>query len=125
MKIISASSGMLKSEITVQSNHLNHMKTAHGGILMTLIDVCGSFVIASEGLNYSSGVSTSINISFTNPAKEGDVLFIEAECVKFGKAMGFANIKIYNKDNRKLIAQGQHVKYIAITLKQSESKAKF
>ncbi|CAG8802789.1 25342_t:CDS:1, partial [Dentiscutata erythropus] len=51
-------------------------------------------------LNYSSGVSTNINISFTNPAKEGDVLFIEAECIKFGKAMGFADIKIYNKDTK-------------------------
>ncbi|CAG8800381.1 24109_t:CDS:1, partial [Dentiscutata erythropus] len=113
---------VVKSEITVQSNHLNHMKTAYGGILMTLVDICGSLVIASKGLNYSSGVSTNINISFTNTTKKGDVLFIEAECIKFGKAMGFADIKIYNKDTRKLIAQGQHIKYIAITLRQSESK---
>ncbi|CAG8757924.1 2947_t:CDS:2 [Dentiscutata erythropus] len=98
------------------------LKNAHGGMLMTLVDMCGSLIIASKGLNYSSGVSTNINISFTNPAKEEDVLFIEAECIKFGKAMGFADIKIYNKDNRKLIAQGQHVKYIVIALRQSESK---
>ncbi|CAG8803145.1 26061_t:CDS:1, partial [Dentiscutata erythropus] len=116
--------GVVKSEITVQSNHLNHIKMAHSGILIILVDVCGSLVIASKGLNYSSGVSTNINILFTNPAKEGDVLLIEAECIKFGKAMRFANIKIYNKDTRKLIAQGQHVKYIAIALRQSE-KAKF
>ncbi|CAG8826198.1 25908_t:CDS:2, partial [Dentiscutata erythropus] len=80
MKIINASNGMVKSEITVQSNHLNHIKTAHGAMLMTLVDVCGSLVIASKGLNHSSGVSTNINISFTNPAKEGDVLLVEAEC---------------------------------------------
>ncbi|CAG8809465.1 25327_t:CDS:1 [Dentiscutata erythropus] len=124
MKIINASNGMVKSEITVQSNHLSHLKTAHGGILMTLVDVCGSLVIASKGLNRSSGVSTNISISFTNPAKEGDVLFIEAECIKFGKAIGFTDVKIYNKDTRQLIAQGQHVKYITIALRQSE-KAKF
>ncbi|CAG8827147.1 5549_t:CDS:2, partial [Dentiscutata erythropus] len=108
MKIINASSDVMKSKITIQSNHLNHMKTAHGEILMILVDVCGSLVIASKGLNYSSGVSTNINILFTNPAKEEDVLLIEAECI------GFADIKIYNKDIRKLIAQDQHVKYIAI-----------
>ncbi|CAG8655576.1 22443_t:CDS:2 [Dentiscutata erythropus] len=112
------------SEITIQSNHLNHIKTAHGGILMILVDVCGSLVIALKGLNHSSGVSTNINISFTNPAKEDDVLFVGAECIKFGKAMGYADIKIYNKYTRKLIAQSQHVKYIVIALKQSE-KAKF
>ncbi|CAG8812625.1 28410_t:CDS:2, partial [Dentiscutata erythropus] len=78
---------------------------SHGGMLMTLVDVCRSLVIASKGLNYSSGISTNINISFTNPAKKGDVLLIEAEYIKFGKAMGFADIKIYNKDTKKLIAQ--------------------
>ncbi|CAG8678332.1 17024_t:CDS:1, partial [Dentiscutata erythropus] len=61
--------------------------------------------MASKGLNHFSGISTNISISFIDPAKEGDILLIEAECIKFGKAMGFTDVKIYNKDTRKLIAQ--------------------
>ncbi|CAG8545129.1 2496_t:CDS:2 [Dentiscutata heterogama] len=124
MKIINTSSGMVKSEITVQLNHLNHIKTAHGGMLITLVDICGSLIIASKELNYSSGISTNINILFTNPAKERDVLFIEAECIKFGKAMRFADIKIYNKDNRKLIAQGRSRNHLLKQERESVAERK-
>ncbi|CAG8812130.1 23754_t:CDS:2, partial [Dentiscutata erythropus] len=59
-------------------------ETLHGAMIALLIDVCGSLVVALRGgLNYSSGVSTDMNILFTNPARKGDVLIINAECIKF------------------------------------------
>ena len=43
------------------------------------------------------------------PARKGDVLSIEAECLKVGRTMAFVNVDILNKsEGNKLVAQGRH-----------------
>ena len=46
------------------------------------------------------------------PAGEGDVLLIEAECLKLGKSLAFASVDIRSKEGGHLIAQGRHTKHI-------------
>ncbi|CAG8793622.1 28679_t:CDS:1, partial [Dentiscutata erythropus] len=111
-------------EIIVLPNHLSHLKVINGGMIGMLINISGSLAIASKGMLSSAGVSTDINVSFINSAKEGDILLINSECIKFGKAMAYTDVKIYNKNTKKLIAQGRHTMYIAVALTQQE-QAKF
>lgn len=47
------------------------------------------------------------------PAKIGETVIIDAECLKIGKTLAFATVSLLNKDTGKLIAQGRHTKYIA------------
>lgn len=52
--------------------------------------------------------------SYLNPARQGDVIVIEAECLKVGRSLAFATVDIRNKsDGGRLIAQGRHTKHIA------------
>lgn len=52
--------------------------------------------------------------SYMNPARQGDVIIIEAECLKVGRSLAFATVDIRNKsEGGKLIAQGRHTKHIA------------
>lgn len=49
-----------------------------------------------------------------NPARQGDVIIIEAECLKVGRSLAFATVDIRNKsEGGRLIAQGRHTKHIA------------
>ena len=49
-----------------------------------------------------------------NPARQGDVIIIEAECLKVGRSLAFATVDIRNKsEGGKLIARGRHTKHIA------------
>ena len=51
---------------------------------------------------------------YLSPAKQGDTILIEAECLKVGRSLAFATVDIRNKSNDgRLVAQGRHTKYIA------------
>ena len=51
---------------------------------------------------------------YLSPAKEGDIIEIDAECLKVGKTLAFATVDIRNKSNGdRLVAQGRHTKHIA------------
>ena len=45
-------------------------------------------------------------------AKLGDILTLDAKCVKAGKTMAFATMDIVNKDTGALVAQGRQTKYL-------------
>ena len=51
---------------------------------------------------------------YLSPAKKGDTILIEADCLKLGRSLAFATVDIRNKsDGGRLVAQGRHTKHIA------------
>ncbi|CAG8513949.1 4875_t:CDS:2 [Paraglomus occultum] len=113
MKITQATHGRVSGEFTVGGKHLNRLGGLHGGVTSTIVDLGGSLAIASKGL-FATGVSTDLNVTFVNSAKQGDVLLMEASCVKLGKTLAFTEINLRNKESGNLIAQGRHTKFVAI-----------
>ncbi|CAG8618649.1 1420_t:CDS:2, partial [Scutellospora calospora] len=79
----------------------------------SLVDIGGSLAIASKGM-VATGVSTDMNISYVGSAKEGDILLMNAECVKLGKTLAFTIMELYTKTDGRLIAQGRHTKFVGI-----------
>lgn len=45
-------------------------------------------------------------------AKLGDVLTLEAKCVKAGKKVAFATMDIVNKETGAIVAQGRQTKFL-------------
>ncbi|CAG8498545.1 8499_t:CDS:2 [Funneliformis caledonium] len=125
MTITDAIDGKVTCELPIERIHLNRVGSVHGGLLSTLVDIGGSLAICAKGM-HATGVSTDLNVSFLNAAKEGDVMSMQdAECVKLGKTLAFTIIDIKSKGNNKLIAQGRHTKYVALAHKDDKNIIKW
>ncbi|KAI9310263.1 acyl-coenzyme A thioesterase-like protein 13 [Dichotomocladium elegans] len=110
LKVIDSEEGRVRAEFTVEKQHLNRLKSVHGGLLATVVDVGGSLALASKGM-YATGVSTDINISYISGAKEGDVITVDCRCNKLGKTLAFTTVEL--SSNGRLVALGRHNKFVA------------
>ncbi|ORX63420.1 Thioesterase/thiol ester dehydrase-isomerase [Basidiobolus meristosporus CBS 931.73] len=110
MKVVSADKGKVVLDFTVEKEHLNRLESLHGGVMGTLVDIGGSLSIASMGMK-ATGVTTDLNLTCLSPAKLGDVLSVEATCVRLGRTLAFTEVDLKLKE--KIIAQGRHTKYVA------------
>jgi len=112
MEILHAEQGRVKLELKVEKEHLNRVKTVHGGLLSTIVDIGGSLAVASKGL-FATGVSTDLNVTFLAPAKLGDKVIADAKLVKLGKTLAFTTVEVLLEDGR-VVAQGRHTKFVAL-----------
>ncbi|KAK9718725.1 hypothetical protein K7432_005297 [Basidiobolus ranarum] len=122
LKVVTADKGKVILDFPVRKEHLNRLESLHGGVMGTLVDIGGSLSIASMGMK-ATGVTTDLNVTCLSPAKLGDVLSVEATCVKLGKTLAFTEIDLKLKD--KIIAQGRHTKYVASAHKSNEIDGTF
>ncbi|KAM1792453.1 hypothetical protein ACFX16_036463 [Malus domestica] len=88
----------------------------HGGATATLVDLIGSAAILSSGA-LSSGVSVEINVSYLDSAYPGEEVEVESRTLRVGKTVGVASVEIRKKKTGKIIAQGRHTKYLAVSSK--------
>lgn len=108
-------------ELDVEKEHTNRLGILHGGTIASMVDLGGSFAVASRGL-FATGVSTDLNVTYLNSGgKIGDTVRAEVTCDKFGKTMAFTNIKFLNAAGA-VVARGSHTKYVAIAWKDENNK---
>ncbi|KVI08016.1 Phenylacetic acid degradation-related domain-containing protein [Cynara cardunculus var. scolymus] len=89
----------------------------HGGATAALVDVVGSSVILTFDRASTTGVSVEINVSYLDAAYVGDEIEIEAKALRVGKAVAVVSVEFRNKKTGKIIAQGRHTKYLAVSSK--------
>lgn len=58
------------------------------------------------------GVSIDLSVQYFASILSGTTIVIEAETVKRGKSIAFLTVDILDKDTRKLMARGSHVKMV-------------
>ncbi|KAJ4715112.1 acyl-coenzyme A thioesterase 13 [Melia azedarach] len=108
--------GRLVCSLTVPPRLLNAGNFLHGGATATLVDVVGSAVIYTVGAPVV-GVSVEINVSYLDVAYAGEEIEIEAKVLRVGKALAVVSVEFRKKNTGKIIAQGRHTKYLAISSK--------
>ncbi|KAK0606256.1 hypothetical protein LWI29_035732 [Acer saccharum] len=108
--------GRIICSMKVPSRLLNSGNFLHGGATATLVDLVGSAVIFTLGAP-ATGVSVEINVSYLDAAYVGEEIEIEAKTLRVGKAVGVVSVELRKKETGKIIAQGRHTKYLAMTSK--------
>ncbi|TXG60218.1 hypothetical protein EZV62_014791 [Acer yangbiense] len=108
--------GRIICSMKVPSRLLNSGNFLHGGATATLVDLVGSAVIFTLGAP-ATGVSVEINVSYLDAAYAGEEIEIEAKTLRVGKAVGVVSVELRKKETGKIIAQGRHTKYLAMTSK--------
>jgi acyl-CoA thioesterase len=86
--------GYCKLHYKVKDEMLNGFSNIHGGVLFSAADSAFAFACNSHGI---FTVALDVTISFTRPAKSGDLLIVEAKEVYLGKKTGLYDIKTTNE----------------------------
>lgn len=86
--------GYCKLHYVVTDTMLNGFDNIHGGILFSAADSAFAFACNSYGI---ITVALDVSISFTQPAKTGDLLTVEATEVYLGNKIGIYDIRTTNQ----------------------------
>jgi len=92
--------GYCKLHFHVNENMLNGFEIVHGGVLFAASDSAFAFACNSHG-NITLALDASM--SFTRPAKSGELLTVEAIEVFLGNKIGIYDIRTTN-ENGELVA---------------------
>lgn len=99
--------GYCKLHYAVKREMLNGFENIHGGILFSASDSAFAFACNSHGI---ITVALDVSITFTQPAKEGDVLYVEAKEIHLGNKTGLYDVRTTNAQG-KLVAMFKGTAY--------------
>jgi len=94
LKIDEHRMGYCKLHFTVTDVMLNGFEVIHGGVLFSASDSAFAFACNSHGI---ITVALDVTISFTRPAKSGELLTVEAIEVHLGNKIGIYDIRTTNE----------------------------
>ncbi|MES2131173.1 MAG: hydroxyphenylacetyl-CoA thioesterase PaaI [Bacteroidota bacterium] len=107
LEIDAIDTGYCKLHYTVKREMLNGFENIHGGIVFSASDSAFAFACNSHGI---ITVALDVSIAFTQPAKEGDILYVEAKEVHLGNKTGLYDVRTTNADG-KLVAMFKGTAY--------------
>ncbi|CAK9139402.1 unnamed protein product [Ilex paraguariensis] len=108
--------GHIICSMKIPTRLLNSGNSLHGGATAMLVDVVGSAVIYTVGAPMT-GVSVEINVSYMDAAYAGEEIEIESKALRIGKAIAVVSVELRKRKTGKIIAQGRHTKYLAVSSK--------
>ena len=95
LKIDEIRLGYCKLHYTITEEMLNGFEQVHGGILFSAADSAFAFACNSHG---RITVALDVSITFTRPAKTGDLLTVEAKEIHLSNKTGVYDIRTTDKD---------------------------
>ncbi len=82
----------------IEKKHCNYVGMAHGGCLMTFMDIALSAAVCDALGKYTSTPTINISFDFMSSAKEGDWIYAKILSVNKTRTMGFVNAMIEGKN---------------------------
>ena len=101
---IEASNGEGRVVLALADRHLNSWKVAHGGVLMTLLDVAMAIAGRSLDPEARGGVTVEMKTSFLQPAAAGSRLTATGRAFHRSTTMSFCDGEVRDEQGR-LIAK--------------------
>lgn len=96
LQIIQIGKGYCKLQFRVTSDMMNGFNRIHGGVLFAAADSAFAFACNSYG---QLTVALDASVSFTKPAKTGELLEVEAVEVFLGNKIGIYDVRTTNENN--------------------------
>lgn len=104
VEFISAGKGRAVVALNLAAWHLNSWSVAHGGVLMSLLDVAMAVAGRSLDSDAGGGVTVEMKTSFLQPARAGTRLIVSAHSFHQSSSMAFCEAEVRDTDDR-LIAK--------------------
>jgi len=90
----------------VEKHHCNYGEFAHGGCLMTLLDIALSGAVCNALGNYTATPTISFHVDFMSPAHIGDWIQVDILSVELRNLVAFVNAEITSPKGRIASAGG-------------------
>lgn len=94
LRIDESGPGICKLHFRITDQMLNGFGIVHGGVLFSAADSAFAFACNSHGI---LTVALDVSITFTRPAKSGDLLFVEARELHLGNKTGLYEVRVTNE----------------------------
>jgi acyl-CoA thioesterase len=104
IEFISAADGRAIVALDLEPRHLNSWEVAHGGVLMTLLDVAMAVAGRSLDPEAGGGVTVEMKTSFLQPGKAGARLTATGNAFHRSTTMAFCDGEVRDA-NQRLIAK--------------------
>lgn len=101
IKILEISPNYSRVSIEVRKEMMNGFGILHGGITFALADTAFGYASNWEG---KINVALDASITFTHPAKEGDLLIAEARCLNNTRKTGLYRVDVTNNEQQLVAA---------------------
>jgi acyl-CoA thioesterase len=93
LQIDAIGQGFCQLHFRVRKEMLNGFGTVHGGVIFSASDSALAFAANSHGV---LSVALDVSITYTQPAREGDLLYVEAREVHLGNKTALYDIRTTN-----------------------------
>ena len=101
--LTSADENSAVAELKVDEKHANYMGGLHGGVIAGVVDTVAFFPgkLLPSGLKLTT---SGFDIKFFRPVNIGDTLIFKAKVLHLGKKRVNVEVKVFFKDNNKLVS---------------------
>ena len=104
VEFLEAGAGRSRIALQLTERHLNSWSVAHGGVIMTLLDVAMAIAGRSLDPHAGGGVTVEMKVSFLQPAAAASRLIGSGHAFHQSTTMAFCEGEIHDGDGR-LIAK--------------------
>jgi acyl-CoA thioesterase len=104
VEFVSAAKGQAKVALVLDERHLNSWQVAHGGVIMTLLDVVMAVAGRTLEPNAGGGVTVEMKTSFLQPGLAGSRLMATGTAFHRSTTMAFCEGEVRDQQDR-LIAK--------------------
>lgn len=104
VEFVSAAQGRAVLALNLEARHLNGWAVAHGGVLMSLMDVAMAAAGRSLDPTVGAGVTVQMNSSFLQPGNAGTRLIASAHAIHRSSTLSFCEAEVRDTEGR-LIAK--------------------
>lgn len=112
IEFVSAESGRAVVALDLAPRHLNSWSVAHGGVLMTLLDI--AMAVAGRSLDPAAGggVTVEMKTTFVQPANAGARLMASAHAYHRSSTMAFCEGEVRDASERPIAKAMGIFKYL-------------
>jgi acyl-CoA thioesterase len=114
IEIVSAEDGRAVVALDLAPRHLNSWSVAHGGVLMTLLDLAMAAAGRSLDPAAGGGVTVEMKTSFVQPANAGTRLIASAHAFHRSSTMAFCDGEVRDTDERLIAKAMGTFKYLKL-----------
>jgi acyl-CoA thioesterase len=114
IEFVSAENGRAVVALDLAPRHLNSWSVAHGGVLMTLLDV--AMAVAGRSLDPAAGggITLEMTTSFLQPANAGTRLIVSAHAYHRSNTMAFCDGEVRDTEQRLIAKAMGTFKYLKL-----------
>jgi acyl-CoA thioesterase len=112
VEFVAADAGRATIALQLRKRHLNSWKVAHGGVIMTLLDVAMAVAGRSLDPGVGGGVTVEMKTSFVQPGLAGSRLTASGHAFHRSSAMAFCEGEVRDEAGRLVAKSMGTFKYV-------------